>query len=68
MNLVVDFGNSSAKVGIFDQRNLIKKYILNSAFDALETFLAESTSENIIVSSVSQDSGEILDLGDRIKE
>ncbi len=60
MNLVVDFGNSSAKVGIFDQRILIEKYILNSAFE-LQTFLAESTSENIIVSSVSQDSGEILD-------
>jgi type III pantothenate kinase len=60
MNLVVDFGNSSAKVGIFDQRDLIEKYILNSSSE-LQTFLGKSTSENIIVSSVSQDSGQILD-------
>ncbi len=59
MNLVVDFGNSSAKVGIFDQRNLIEKYILTSA-NELETFLSTSTSESVIVSSVSQDSNEIL--------
>lgn len=58
MNLVVDFGNSSAKVGIFDQANLIEKYILSA--NELETFLSISTSENIIVSSVSQDSQEIL--------
>ena len=59
MNLVVDYGNSAAKVGIFDQRNLIEKYILTTA-NELKTFLSTATSENIIVSSVSQDSREIL--------
>lgn len=59
MNVVVDFGNSSAKVGIFDQRNLIEKNILTSATE-LETFLSASTSENIIVSSVSHSADEII--------
>lgn len=59
MNLVVDVGNSSAKVGIFEQDNLIEKYNLPS-LDALETFLVRTPSENLIVSSVSQDAEKIL--------
>ena len=59
MNVVVDLGNSSAKVGIFEQGNLLEKHNLLS-LDALETFLARTPSENIIVSSVSQDAEKIL--------
>lgn len=59
MNVVVDYGNSSAKVGIFQERKLIQKHILKSVGE-LQTFLAESSSESIIVSSVSQDPEKVL--------
>lgn len=66
MNVVVDYGNSSAKVGIFDQRNLIEKFSLASSGE-LQTLLAKSTSENIIVSSVSQDPQKIVAWATRSK-
>lgn len=51
MNLVIDYGNSAAKVGIFDHQNLIDKRVFDSG-EALEQFVADLTTDNIIVSSV----------------
>lgn len=58
MNLVVDYGNSSAKVGIFDNHLLKDKFIFRSA-DELKKFLQSSKEENFIISSVSHDAEEI---------
>lgn len=51
MNLVVDYGNTSVKVGIFDQHVLVEKKTITSAED-LQKLLALSAGENMIVSSV----------------
>jgi type III pantothenate kinase len=54
MNLVVDFGNSAAKVGIFDHQNLKHQYAFASA-EALREFVTSTSIENAIVSSVNTD-------------
>jgi type III pantothenate kinase len=59
MNLVVDYGNSSAKVGIFDHQNLMQKHTFASA-NSLKDFFLQTHAENIIVSSVNTDATEIL--------
>lgn len=51
MNLAVDYGNSSAKVAIFDQQQLVEKQTFASA-DDLKNFLRHSAAENFIISSV----------------
>jgi type III pantothenate kinase len=51
MNLVVDYGNSAAKVGIFDHQNLMEKHSFASA-EALQKFLGQTTAKHIIISSV----------------
>lgn len=52
MNLVVDYGNTGAKVGFFDQHQMLEKKTINS-LDSLRQFLESSDAENIIISSVS---------------
>ncbi|HEY0741380.1 MAG TPA: type III pantothenate kinase [Chryseosolibacter sp.] len=59
MNLVVDYGNSAAKVGIFDHQTLVEKLAFSS-IEGLETFVRQSTAENMIVSSVNEDPEKIL--------
>lgn len=54
MNLVIDYGNSSVKVGIFDQHRLEKQYAFSTAED-LKTFLENFSAVNFIISSVTQD-------------
>jgi type III pantothenate kinase len=54
VNLVVDYGNSSAKVAIFDQHRLVEKHTFTNP-DELKTFLQKSTAENFIISSVTTD-------------
>ena len=54
MNLVIDYGNSAAKVGIFNQQVLVDKHVFTTP-EMLKQFLQQSTAENIIVSSVSTD-------------
>jgi len=54
MNLVIDYGNSAAKVGIFDHQNLMEKHTLPSA-EKLQQFLKNSVAENIVISSVKED-------------
>ncbi|MBL7835848.1 MAG: type III pantothenate kinase [Cyclobacteriaceae bacterium] len=56
MNLAVDYGNSSAKVAIFDQQRLVEKLTFPLA-DDLKTFLQNSSAENFIISSVTTDAG-----------
>ncbi len=51
MNLAVDYGNSSAKVAIFDQQRLVERKTFAVA-DELKDFLHRSTAENFIISSV----------------
>lgn len=54
MNIVVDFGNSSAKVGIFDQHTLLEKHTFADR-DDLKTFLENYSAVNFIISSVAED-------------
>jgi type III pantothenate kinase len=60
MNLVIDYGNSAAKVGIFDHQNLLEKRTINS-LDDLVAYVKSSSADNIIVSSVKEDSAKILE-------
>jgi type III pantothenate kinase len=52
MNLVIDYGNSTAKVGMFEHQKLVQKKTLSSA-EELRLFLRDTTAENVLVSSVS---------------
>lgn len=54
MNLVVDYGNSSAKVAIFNEHELKEKHTFAHA-DDLKNFLSTSLAENFIISSVTED-------------
>jgi type III pantothenate kinase len=51
VNLAVDYGNSSAKVAIFDQSELTEKHTFAHP-DDLKSFLETSPAENFIISSV----------------
>jgi type III pantothenate kinase len=53
MNLIIDFGNSSAKVGIFEQDRMVEKHVLDET--ELKVFLQNFSAENCIISSVSTD-------------
>lgn len=58
MNLVIDYGNSAAKVGIFDHQNLVEKHGFTDK-EKLRHFLKTVGGENAIVSSVNEDAGEV---------
>lgn len=58
MNIVVDYGNSSAKVGVFDQYTLTQKHVFDRA-DDLRTFLQNFSADHVIVSSVNVDAATI---------
>ncbi|MFZ2907475.1 MAG: type III pantothenate kinase [Cyclobacteriaceae bacterium] len=60
MNVVVDYGNSSAKVGIFNQHEMVEKYLF-AHHEELQKFLQQSQSENLIVSSVTADATQVAD-------
>ncbi len=51
MNLVVDYGNSLAKVGAFEGYELIKQYTFDNR-DELKAFVQNFFAENFILSSV----------------
>lgn len=53
MNLVVDYGNSSAKVAIFDQHELKEKHTYIQP-DDLKHFIEATRADNFIISSVSE--------------
>jgi type III pantothenate kinase len=51
VNLAVDYGNSSAKVAIFDQHELQERHTFAHR-DDLKSFLEKTSAENFIISSV----------------
>jgi type III pantothenate kinase len=51
MNIIVDYGNSSAKVGIFNQRALVDKHVFREE-NQLKDFLQNFSADHCIVSSV----------------
>jgi type III pantothenate kinase len=59
MNLVVDSGNTRIKVGLFKDRELVRKESF-TAPDALKEFIASTPSDHMLVSSVNLDPAEIL--------
>ena len=54
MNLVIDSGNSAAKVGIFDHHALIEKRVF-IALEELKNFMEQNYFGNLIISSVKAD-------------
>ncbi len=58
MNIVVDYGNTSAKVGIFDGDNLTKQYNFQNA-EELKEFLENFSATSFIISSVTKDPVEV---------
>lgn len=59
MNLAVDYGNSAAKVAIFDQHELKEKHAFTRP-DDLKNFLSTSPAENFIISSVMAEAEAVL--------
>ena len=66
MNLVVDYGNTFAKVGIFDQYELLKQHTF-SKHEELKNFLQNFSAENFILSSVAHEETLLLEWLDHIK-
>jgi type III pantothenate kinase len=66
MNLVVDYGNSFAKVGLFEHYNLINQQAFDDE-ERLRAFLQNFSGENFIISSVTHNSTEVLDWVDHVK-
>jgi type III pantothenate kinase len=54
VNLVIDYGNSSAKVGIFNQHMLTSQHVFPS-LEKLKEFIQHFSAENLIISSVTAD-------------
>jgi type III pantothenate kinase len=67
MNLVIDSGNSAAKVGIFDHQNLIEKHTTHSTAE-LEQLVKKVAAEFVIISTVKNDSEEIAGLAKSAKK
>lgn len=58
MNLVIDSGNSAAKVGIFDHLRLAENYTFPT-LEKVREFMEHSHYDNLIISSVKSDAGSI---------
>lgn len=58
MNLVVDFGNSSAKIGIFEDQDLVEQHIFTTPGD-LKIFLQNFSADHFIISTVTKDATEV---------
>jgi type III pantothenate kinase len=54
MNLVIDYGNSSAKVGIFNEQILVSQHVFPS-LEKLKDFIQNSSAEHFLISSVTAD-------------
>jgi type III pantothenate kinase len=66
INVCVDYGNSSAKVGIFENHELREKLVFAKA-EELKNFLQQSDAEGFIISSVSHDASEVSSWAMRAK-
>src|SRR4051812_38823442 len=51
MNLVIDYGNSAVKVGIFDHQNMIEKFTFKSE-EEIQNFLQTHEAMHVMISSV----------------
>ncbi|MEO5976224.1 MAG: type III pantothenate kinase [Chryseolinea sp.] len=58
MNLVVDYGNSSAKVGLFKDLDLVEQHSFKEVED-LKKFLQNFSGDHFIISTVTKDAEEI---------
>lgn len=58
MNIVVDYGNSSAKVGIFEGQQLVRQETFSTE-DVLKQFLENFSAEHFIISSVAKDAASV---------
>jgi len=58
-NLILDFGNTQLKYGVFEESNLKQQGIV-ADLDALEKLVAELKPENVAISSVSLPAEEVL--------
>lgn len=67
MNIVVDYGNSSAKVGIFKQHELQQQHTFEKEND-LRDFLQNFSADHFIVSSVNTDPQKISSWSKAIKK
>jgi type III pantothenate kinase len=67
MNLVVDYGNTSAKVGIFNQQQLVEKLTFLSP-ESLQEYIEQKDFENFIVSSVKVDATLIKNWASKAKQ
>jgi type III pantothenate kinase len=67
MNVVIDYGNSSAKVGIFDERKLTGKHSFQQK-DELMSFLKNFSGDHIIISTVNQDAQLISSWAEKFKK
>lgn len=65
MNLVIDSGNTSTKVAIFDQENLLEKRALSDP-EEIENFLQQTKAEHLIVSSVNADAEHLMHLATHV--
>lgn len=59
MNVVIDYGNTAAKVGIFDKHELTTKHLFTQTAE-LKSFLENFSGDHIIISSVNVDASEVL--------
>ncbi len=66
MNLVLDYGNSFAKVGIFENYDLKSQYTFAQR-DELKNFLQNFSADNFILSSVTHDASSALQWVHHIK-
>jgi len=67
MNIVVDYGNSSAKVGIFDGDKLTAQHNFLTT-EELKKFLENFSADNFIISSVTKDSDQVSAWATRVKQ
>lgn len=58
MNLVIDYGNSAAKAGVFEGHQMKEHFVFTSPAET-RAFVQATGAENFIVSSVSQDADEV---------
>jgi type III pantothenate kinase len=66
MNLVIDYGNSLAKVGVFRHYDLIEQYSFDNS-DELKDFVQNFSAENFILSSVADHDIPVMDWAGHIQ-
>src|SRR5687768_12885438 len=67
MNLVIDSGNSAAKVGIFDHQKMVEKLTF-PVLEELQAFMHDTLFDNLIISSVKDDEALISSWGSKARK